>query len=66
MPRHFAPYSSYILLSGGIIEAGVTGPRENRRRNELEVPCTYQIKGPKAPVEKGKIGILEYLVRKNA
>ena len=32
----------------------------------LEVPCTYRIKGPKAPVEKGKICSWEYLERKNA
>ena len=33
--------SAYVLLNGGTILAKVTGPRENRRRDGLEVPCMY-------------------------
>ena len=66
VPRQIAPYCAYILLNCGTIEAEVTGRRENQRRNGLEVPCTYRVKGLKAPTEKGKKCIVEYLERKNA
>ena len=38
--------STLILLSGGIMQASVTGKRENKRGNGLELPCKVTVKAP--------------------
>ena len=39
--REISRYCSFVLNSGGTMDATVTGARENRRGNGMEVPCTY-------------------------
>ena len=47
MPKDIAKIFSFALYSGGKINATVTGKRKNKRKNGLEVPCSYKVKGPK-------------------
>ena len=47
VPRDLCKSCRYALYSGGKITAVVTGRRENRRSNGLEVPCSYKLKGTK-------------------
>ena len=46
IPRSISMPCSYALLAGATIEATVIGKRENKRKNGLEVPVEYRIKGP--------------------
>ena len=39
-------YCTLILLSGGTMQATVTGKRENKRGNGLELPCKVTVKAP--------------------
>ena len=39
LPKLFSKYCTLILLSGGTIQTTVTGKRENKRGNGLELPC---------------------------
>ena len=43
---------TYLLKAGGKVEATVTGMRQNKRRNGLEVPCKYMFKGRKYAMDK--------------
>ena len=56
--REISRYCSFVLNSGGTMDATVTGARENRRGNGMEIPCKYKLKGPKAFLSKA-----EYLIR---
>ena len=51
IPKQFSKTCNFILLAGGKISATVTGPRQNKRKNGLEVPCLYHVK---ATQERGK------------
>ena len=39
VPREISRHCSFVLNSGGTMDATVTGARENRRGNGMEVPC---------------------------
>ena len=58
VPREISRYCSFLLNSGGTMDATVTGARENRRGNGMEVPCKYKLKGPKTFLSKA-----EYIIR---
>ena len=58
VPREISRYCSFVLNSGGTMDATVTGARENRRGNGMEVPCKYKLKGPKTFLSKA-----EYIIR---
>ena len=45
MPIDIPKIFSFALYSGGKIDATVTGKRENKRKNVLEVPVLKQSKG---------------------
>ena len=47
VPREISRYCSFVLNSGGTMDATVTDARENRRGNGMEVPCKYKLKGQK-------------------
>ena len=52
------PASLVVLLSGG-----VTGKRENKRKNRLKVPCMYRTKDLKHMAQNVEFLINEYLER---
>ncbi len=54
-----------MLLAGGKICVTVTGHRQNKRNNGLEVPCLYRIKGPRSRAIEAEGVIKEYLERIN-
>ena len=47
IPRTVSKPCSYALLAGAKIQAVVTGERQNKRKNGLEIPVKYQVKGPR-------------------
>ena len=53
------------LLAGGKIKCEVTGRRENRRNNGLELACKYIVTGPLFLIPKLEQIILEYVQRTN-
>ena len=55
VPREISRYCSFVLNSGRTMNATVTGARENRRGNGLEVPCKYKLNGPKTFLSKADI-----------
>ena len=55
VPREISRYCSFVLNSGGTMDATVTGARENSRGNGMEVPCKYKLKGPKTFFIKSRI-----------
>ena len=63
MPKDISKLCASVLLSGGKINCTVTGKRENKRKNGLEVPCGYQVRGPKHRTEKIQCMIEEHLLR---
>lgn len=63
VPRKFAKVFTYVLMSGGHIVSKVTGPRQNKRNNGLEVPCRYRIKGHKKCIYNAECIIQEMLTR---
>ena len=46
VPRDISKYCTTALLCGGTIKCEITGRRQNKRGNGLEVPCEYIVKGP--------------------
>ena len=48
IPKQLAKTCNYILLAEGKVCATVTGHRQNKRNNGLEVPCLYRIKAPRS------------------
>ena len=46
VPRDISKYYSSALLCGGTIKCEITGKRQNKRGNVLEVSCRYVVKGP--------------------
>ena len=46
VPREISKYCTSALLCGGTIKWEITGKRQNKRRNGLEVTCKYIVKGP--------------------
>ena len=54
VPREISRYCSFVLNSGGTMDATVTGARENSRGNGMEVPCKYKLKGPKTFLSKAE------------
>ena len=39
VPRFLSKITSSLLEAGGKVEATVTGTRQNKRKNGLQVPC---------------------------
>ena len=54
---------TYVLMFGGRIVSKVTGPKQNKRNNGLEVPCGYRIKGNKKCIENSECILQEILTR---
>ena len=54
VPREISRYCSFVLNSGGTMDATVTGARENRRGNGMEVPCKFKLKGQKTFLSKAE------------
>ena len=46
VPRDISRYWTSVLLCGGTIKYEITGKRQNKRGNGLEVACEYKYKGP--------------------
>ena len=63
VPRDLCKSCRYALYSGAKITAVVTGRRENRKSNGLEVPCPYKLKGTKYILLKVETIINEYFER---
>ena len=63
VPRDLCKSCRYALYSGGKISTVVTGRRENRKSNGLEVPCSYKLKGTKDVLLKVETIINEYFER---
>ena len=54
VPREISRYCSFVLNSGGTMDATVTGARENRSGNGMEVQRKYKLKGPKTFLSKAE------------
>ena len=54
---------TYLLKASGKVEATVTGTRQNKRKNGLEVPCKYMLKGPKYAMDKTIVVVNDILTR---
>jgi hypothetical protein len=66
IPKHVAKCATICFWpeEKSVLHA-VTGHRQNKRNNGLEVPCLYRIKGPRSrAIEAGGV-IKEYLERIN-
>ena len=63
IPRDVSKTCTFILLSGGLITAKIIGRHQNKRRNGLEIPCIYIVKGPRSSMRKAECIIDEYLGR---
>ena len=63
VPRDLCKSCRYALYSGGKITDVVTGRRENRKSNGLEVPCSYKLEGTKDVLLKVETIINEYFER---
>ena len=46
VPLDISKYCASALLGGGNIECEITGIRQSKRGNGLEIPCKYIVKGP--------------------
>ena len=64
VPRELSRYCCLILNSGGQMESVVTGARENKRGNGLEIPCRYKMKGPARILTKVEPIINDLISRK--
>ena len=64
IPRDISKYCTAALCCG-IISCEVTGKRQNKRGNGLEVPCKYRLKGPYFVVKKIECIIEDYFKRIN-
>ena len=60
VPREISRACSYILTAGGSMYGVVTGGRENRRQNGLEVPIKYHVKGPQHHMLKAEALVVLY------
>ena len=56
-------YCTSALLCGGTIKRGITGKRQNKRGNGLEVPRIYIVKGPFHVILNIEKIITDYLSR---
>ena len=63
VPRMFSKIIIFILVAGGRVDTTVTGRRANVRKNGLEVPCTYEVKGPTHAVMGAKALVNDILKR---
>ena len=63
VPRIISKTITYALMSGGQLSLVVTGPRQNKRNNGLEVLCMYRCKGLKYNLDKMKLIIQDSLNR---
>ena len=61
IPKHLAKTRNYILLAGGGISAQVTGHRQNKGNNSLDIPCLFQVKAPKSKAIHAECMIKKYL-----
>ena len=61
--RQISKWCSYAILSGGRMHAVVSGSPQNKRRNGVEVPVTYHLKGPDCSIGMAKLCINEHLNR---
>ena len=46
VPRDISKYCISTLFCGGTMKCEITGKRQNKRGNGLEVPCEYIVKEP--------------------
>ena len=65
IPKEHSRNCSAALSAGGKNKYEVTGRRENRRNNGLEVACKYIVTGPMFLIPKLEQNILEYVQRTN-
>ena len=63
VPRDISMYCTTLLLCGGKIRCEVTGRRQNKRGNGLEVPCKFIVKGPHYITCKIDMIIKDYISR---
>ena len=63
VPRAYSKIGTFLLLSGAMITCGVTGVRQNKRNNGLEVPCKYTAKGISGHILKVESVISDILTR---
>ena len=63
VPRDISKYCTTLLLCGGKIRCEVTGRRQNKRGNGLEVPCKFIVKGPHYITCKIDMIIKDYISR---
>ena len=54
VPRELSKYCSALINSDGRMWGIVSGKRENRRGNGLEVPCNYFVKRKKQLLNEGR------------
>ena len=54
MPGEISRYCSFVLNSEGTMDATVTGGRENKIGNRMEVPCKFKLKGQKTFLSKAE------------
>ena len=64
VPRKVSNVFTYVLMFGWRIVSKVTGPKQNKRKNGLEVPCSYRIKENKNYIEIAEC-ILQEIVTRN-
>ena len=64
IPRDISKYcTSALFLGGGTIKCEITGKRQSKRGNGLEVPCKYTVKGPFHMISNVEKIIKDYLSR---
>ena len=63
VPRDISNYCTSALLCGGTIKSKITGKRQNKRGDGLEVPYKYIVKGPFHMISNVKKIIKNYLSR---
>ena len=61
--RDISKYCTSALLCEGTRKSEITGKRQNKRGNGLEVPCKYIVKGPFHMVLNEEKTIKDYLPR---
>ena len=63
VPREISKCCTSALLCGGTIKWEITGKRQNKRGNGLDVPCKYIIKGPLHMISNVEMITKDYLSR---
>ena len=63
VPREISKCCTSAVLCGGTIKWEITGKRQNKRGNGLDVPCKYILKGPLHMISNVEMIIKDYLSR---